>query len=59
MALLRAAVAALCVAGAVAIYDDDHWNYATKLTPDNFDSTVQEAIDADKTLFVRWIASPG
>jgi len=31
----------------------------TKLTPDNFDATVKAAVDSDKTLFVRWIASEG
>jgi len=42
-----------------AIYPDDHWNFSTKLTVDNFDSTIQKEIDAGKTVFVRWIASPG
>jgi len=57
---LLATVAAAAVATASAgIYPDDHWQYSTQLTADNFDSTVQEAIDAGKTLFVRWIASEG
>ena len=42
-----------------AIYPDDHWDYSKELTTDNFESTVQAEIDADRTLFVRWIASPG
>lgn len=35
---------------AFAIYPDDHWNYSTKLTEENFDSFVQEGIDAGKTV---------
>ena len=38
---------------------DDHWSYAVKLTADTFESTIQNEIDAGKTMFVRWIASPG
>jgi hypothetical protein len=44
---------------ASAIYPADHWTYSTKLTGDNFDATVQSAVDSDTTLFVRWIASEG
>ena len=44
---------------ASAIYPDDHWDYATRLTADNFKDTIQTEIDAGKTMFVRWIASPG
>lgn len=44
---------------AVAIYPDDHWDYATKMTVDTFDAKVKEDVDAGKTLFVRWIASAG
>ena len=43
---------------AVAIYPDHHWNYATQLTEANFDTFVQDNIQAGKTVFVRWIASP-
>lgn len=43
----------------VGIYNDDHWDYSTKMTVDTFDAKVQEEIDAGKTLFVRWIASAG
>jgi len=42
-----------------AIYPDDHWTYSTKLTESNFKDTVQAEIDAGRTMFVRWIASPG
>jgi len=42
-----------------AIYPDDHWDYSTKLTDDNFDETIQQNIDAGKTFFIRWIASAG
>jgi len=44
---------------ALAIYPDDHWQHATKLTTKNFEATVKENVDAGKTLFVRWIASAG
>jgi len=47
----------LAVAG--AIYPADHWEYSTKMTKSNFDETVKSNVDADKTLFVRWIASAG
>ena len=40
-----------------AIYPDDHWSHSTRLTTDNFESSVQAAIDEGKTMFVRWIAS--
>lgn len=43
----------------LAIYPDDHWTYATKLTESNFEETVKAEIDAGRTMFVRWIASPG
>jgi len=42
-----------------AIYPDDHWNYSKKLTSSTFDDIVEEEINAGRTLFVRWIASPG
>jgi hypothetical protein len=42
-----------------AIYPDDHWSYSKQLTEANFESTIQSEIDAGKTMFVRWIASPG
>jgi len=43
---------------ATAIYDNDHWTFSERLTTENFDKTVQAEIDAGKTMFVRWIASP-
>jgi len=42
-----------------AIYPDDHWNYVKKLTTSTFDDVVEEEINAGRTFFVRWIASPG
>jgi len=42
-----------------AIYPDDHWQYSKELTVDNFKQHVLDEIEADRTLFVRWIASPG
>ena len=38
---------------------DDHWSYSTQLNVDNIDETIKQAVDADQTLFVRWIASEG
>lgn len=35
---------------AFAIYPDDHWNYSTRLTEENFDSFIQEGIDSGKTV---------
>lgn len=54
----HAVAAALLARGVAAIYPNDHWSYSTKLTQENFESTVQNEIDAGRTLFVRWIASP-
>jgi hypothetical protein len=50
---------ALAAILAAAIYPTDHWNHATKLTPQNFEPFVKEQVDAGKTLIVRWIASAG
>lgn len=47
------------VAAVQAIYPDDHWTYSKKLTVANFEESVQAEIDAGRTMFVRWIASPG
>jgi hypothetical protein len=41
---------------AFAIYPDDHWNYSTRLTEENFDSFVQGGIDSGKTV-VRQFAT--
>jgi hypothetical protein len=39
---------------------DKHWKYVADIrSPDQFDKLIQEAIDNDKTLFVRTIASDG
>jgi hypothetical protein len=42
-----------------AIYEPDHWSYSTKLTASTFNDVIQKEIDAGRTMFVRWIASPG
>ena len=43
-----------------AIYPAGHFDTVTKITDkDHLDAVVQENIDAGRTLFVRWIASPG
>jgi len=60
--MMRASVlVALATIGVAAagIYPDGHFDKVTKLTNDNFDSTVADAVASDKTLFVRWIASEG
>jgi len=58
-AVLRLLLTIAILAVVSAIYPDDHWNYSTKLTEDNFDSFIQGEIDQDKTVLVRWIASAG
>ena len=44
---------------AFAIYPEDHWQYSTELSTDNFDGFIKDNVDAGKTVFVRWIASEG
>jgi len=58
---MRGLIALTLVASVAAgIYPDDHWQYASKLANDEeFDALVGQAVDSDKTLFVRWIASEG
>jgi hypothetical protein len=41
------------------IYPDTHWDYATQMTKDNHKGVITDAINAGKTLFVRFIASEG
>ena len=53
------AAALLTVAALAGIYPDSHFDYVTKLTEANFESTVTAAVDSGKSLFVRWIASEG
>lgn len=45
--------------GGSSIYPDNHWSLTKKLTADSFETEVQSAIDAGKTMFVRFIASEG
>lgn len=61
MALPRLALSLLSAVGGAhaGIYPDGHWDYVKKCTVDNMDQTVKDAVDAGKTLFVRWIASEG
>jgi len=59
VAQLTSLVVLASIAFAQSIYPDDHWTFSTKLTEDNFDSHIQKEIDSGKTVFVRWIASPG
>ena len=56
--LLFLSVTAVLTPVTRAIYPDDHWNYATELTEANFDAFVQDNVQAGKSVFVRWIASP-
>jgi hypothetical protein len=56
---MKIAVFTAILALAAGIYNDDHWDFSTKMTVDTFDAKVKEEVDAGKTLFVRWIASAG
>lgn len=49
------AVVWLAVAG--AFYPDGHFERVTRITADNVEDTIRAAVDGDKTLFVRFIAS--
>jgi hypothetical protein len=49
----------LIVSTAMAIYPEDHWNYSTKLTKDNYASFLADNLAAGKTVLVRTIASSG
>tara|TARA_B110000090_G_C13222680_1_gene385480 strand:- start:532 stop:708 length:177 start_codon:yes stop_codon:yes gene_type:complete len=42
-----------------AIYPDGHFKYSKELTPGNFDTYINDAINADQTVMVRFIASSG
>jgi len=59
LAAMAVVLCASLLSSVLAIYPNDHWNYSTKLTEENFESTIQAEIDAGRTMFVRWIASPG
>lgn len=56
---LALAVMLAAASPALGIYPDDHWDYSTKLTMDNYKDVIQSTIDDGKTLMVRFIASPG
>jgi hypothetical protein len=56
--LLRFVISVISLTVVTAgIYSDDHWTFSTKLTTDNYAETIQNQIDMDKTVFVRFIAS--
>lgn len=57
--LLGGAILATLTNIVIGIYPDNHFDYSAKLTQDNFESTIQSEINTGKTVFVRWIASPG
>ena len=59
MALKAALVVALAAVASAGIYPDGHFDVSTKLTKDNYKDIIQQTIDADQTLMVRWIASEG
>lgn len=50
---------AIIVSTAMAIYPEDHWNYSTKLTKENYGSFLADNLAAGKTVLVRTIASSG
>ena len=53
---LVAAAALLLPLGALAIYPDGHFNHVTEITSEEkFVTHIQSEINADKTLFVRWM----
>jgi len=54
--VLSIGLTAVLVAG---IYPDDHWNYSTRLSTENYAGKIQSEIDNGKTVFVRFIASEG
>lgn len=55
-ALLLLSTAGMAAAG---IYPEGHFDISKRLTTSNFEETMKEAVDNDKTFFVRWIASEG
>jgi len=46
-------------ASAGSFYSPGHWNYVKRLNSRNADSEIKQAVDAGKTMFVRWIHSTG
>jgi len=40
------------------MYPSGHFQRVSELTADTFDGVVKREVDAGRTLFVRWIASP-
>lgn len=48
------------VASVASIYNDDHWDHATRVTDlDHFNELIQTAVSGEQHLIVRWIASEG
>lgn len=56
--MMRGLVVAMLMATVGAIYPDGHFDHVKQLTEDNFESVIEKEINAGKTMFVRWIASP-
>ena len=56
---LPALATLLAATASAGIYPSGHFDVSTKLTTDNYQSVIQSAVEGDKTLVVRWIASEG
>ena len=57
---LRALLLLLGAVAVQAIYPDGHFDHVTKINDaEHLDGVIAEALEADQTLFVRWIASAG
>ncbi len=50
---------ALMATAVSAIYPDDHFEYSTKLTKDNYKSFISDALEAGDSVLVRTVASAG
>eukprot|EP01052_Picozoa_sp_SAG31_P050529 SAG31_NODE_11571_length_1017_cov_0.653595_1_plen_61_part_00 len=60
MARVAAAMLLLATATNAQFYEMGHFDRVAKITNERqFDKLIKEAIDSDKTLFVRFIASEG
>jgi len=59
MSLLAAGIAGASAYSEGNIYPAGFFEHSTGLTVENFDDFIKEGVDADKTVFVRWIASEG
>jgi hypothetical protein len=58
--LALALALALALVVDAGIYPADHFQYATKIEDQQqYDAAVNEAVNGEHTLFIRWIASEG